>query len=546
MKRPDNILLPLTPFERRMRQLGRLFPPPPSHPSHKVLSALARESAARDLSFRLWAQELAKKSPSFVVTRMEGGAGFPMSNLLRDYFREYGSRIVTHGPHSFPTSFNVIESFLTFSHDFRMFDLREEREHLLRLYDYLEWYTSGAIPEEPEILVEIVKEGVIHSFNMVDPTGDYRVQTRGSELAIAGMALVRHGTELSMMILCGESPPKLSDNAAADFDKGQAVIGKERLEIDPEYSAEDRFLKEMPGYARVIGLVRLDLKSRQSFVRYLNHDVGPAYQVATDDPSIFTEDIPEARREAILSASAQTLAHYEPLFASLWSLMYLPVFFVDAHDRVAETTFSTELHAKRASTAVRKAVRHLGRKQLYFSRRVFCLQGDEPESSDKEMTVVPPEMEHADSGFWRSLPPGEIGEDEEGNAIVGKTWVERTDMWSTRSVEEFVVRKHGIEVEGANPGYLYVMRSGSHGLDVYKIGKTQRSPDVRASELTGATGVPTPFEVLASWEVGDVDLAEREAHRRLRSYRVSRRREFFRAPLSTIVAQVGRIVGDLS
>ncbi len=80
---------------------------------------------------RLWMQELKKKVPSFGLARMEGGAGFPVSNLLREYFREYGSRIVTHGPHSFPASFNVIESFLTYSHDFLMFDLREEREHLL-------------------------------------------------------------------------------------------------------------------------------------------------------------------------------------------------------------------------------------------------------------------------------------------------------------------------------------------------------------------------------------------------------------------------------
>ena len=525
-----------------MRQLGQLFPPPPSHPSHRVLSALARESAERDLSLRLWAQETAKKVPSFALTRLEGGTGFPMSNLLREYFREYGSRIVEHGPHSFPTSFNVIESFLTYSYDFLMFDLREEREHLLRLHDYFEWYTSGAIPEEPGILVEVMKEGVNYSFNMADPTGDYRVQTQGSELAISGVGLVRHGTELSMMMLCGESPPDLSDREATDFDKGQPIAGKERLKSDPDYSAEDRFLKEMPGRSRVIGLVRLDLESRRSFVRYLNHDVGSAYRVATDDPTIFPEEVSDARREAILSASAETLARYEPLFASLSSLMYLPVFFLDAHDRVAETTFSTELHAKRASTAVRRAVRHLGREQLYFSRRVFCLQGDLPQSSGKEMTVVPPELEHADSGFWKSLPPGAVGEDEEGNAIVGKTWVERTDTWFTHGVEEFVVRRHGIEVEGANPGYVYVMRSGSHGLDVYKIGKTERSPDVRANELTRATGVPTPFGVLASWEVGDVDLVEREAHRRLKSYRVSRRREFFRARLSTIVEEINRIV----
>ena len=246
MKRPANILLPPTPFERRMRLLGRLFPPPPSHTSHKYLPALVKESAERDLSMRLWAKEAAEKVPSFWLTRLEGGTGFPISNLLREYFGEYGSRIVEHGPHSFPTSFNVIESFLKYSFDYLMFDLRGEREHLLRFHDYLDWYTLGAIPEEPGMLTEVMEEGLTYSFNMIDPTGDYRVQTRGSELAIVGVGLVRHGTELSMMMLCGESPPDFSDGEARDLDKGRPIAGKEHLESNPEFSTEDRFLKEMP------------------------------------------------------------------------------------------------------------------------------------------------------------------------------------------------------------------------------------------------------------------------------------------------------------
>ena len=142
-----------------------------------------------------------------MLARLEGGAGFPISNLLRDYFRNYAYRIFEHGWHSFPCSFNIVESFLSYSHDYFMFDLREEREHLLRLHDYLDWYTSGAMPEEPGVLTEVAKEGVIYSYNMVEPAGDFRVEVQGSELVISGVGLVRHATELSMVILCGETPP---------------------------------------------------------------------------------------------------------------------------------------------------------------------------------------------------------------------------------------------------------------------------------------------------------------------------------------------------
>ena len=53
------------------------------------------------------------------------------------------------------------------------------------------------------------------------------------------------------------------------------------------------------------------------------------------------------------------------------------------------------------------------------------------------MTVVPPELEHADSGFWKSQPPGAVGEDEAGNAIVGKTlgrtYRDVVQPWASRS-----------------------------------------------------------------------------------------------------------------
>ena len=183
---------------------------------------------------------------------------------------------------------------------------------------------------------------------------------------------------------------------------------------------------------------------------------------------------------------------------------------------------------------------------MTFSRKVRCLQSGTPRSWEGGLTIAPPQVEHSGSGFWKPLPPGKAGEDEDGNPILGKTWVERTDTWSVQSVEGLVVRKQGNPAQGAKPGHVYVMRSGSHGLDVYKIGKTRRPPEVRASELTRPTGVPTSFEVLVSWEVGDIDLVEREVHRRLSAYRVSRRREFFRAPLSTIVSAVNSILDNSS
>ena len=88
------------------------------------------------------------------------------------------------------------------------------------------------------------------------------------------------------------------------------------------------------------------------------------------------------------------------------------------------------------------------------------------------------------------------------------------------------------------------MRSGSHYTDLYKIGLTRRSSDKRAAELSSATGVPTGFEVLAQWEVGDCSLVEEKIHKRLKPLRVNKRREFFRGNLQVIVGVIDQVLRE--
>ena len=545
MKDPTRIITPPTPFERRMEQLRRFFPPPPTHPLHKIWSTQAKVLSERDIALRLWLQEANQKLPSFLLARMKGGTQLPMANILRHYFQEYASRIMTHGFHSFPSSFNVVESFLAFSHDYLIFDLHEEREHLLRLRDFIEWFTSDVALDEPGILSNIIQEGVIYSYNMVAPREDFGLRTSESELVLVGVTLVRHKQELSMIALCGESPEFPGTDGFPDMDEYQPMLGKETLETDPELSADDRYVKELPGYSKVIALVRFDLRARRYYVRYLNRDIGASYLTATDDPTIFPPEIGHTKRKKVLAASAEILERYDPLFSSLATLLYLPAYFIAEQDCVTETNFSTELHSRRRATDVRRAVRRLPSESLYFSRTVLCMESTLASEVHDERRIFPPDFEVVSKGLWKNLPPGEVGRDEEGNPIVGRTWVERTETWSQHNVNSFVMRKRARRVRGPKPGFLYLIRSGAHSIDVYKIGKTTRSPVVRAKELSGATGVPTDFQVLFTWEVGNVDLIEREAHLELRQYRISSRREFFRCSPQAIIATINSIIARL-
>ena len=46
---------------------------------------------------------------------------------------------------------------------------------------------------------------------------------------------------------------------------------------------------------------------------------------------------------------------------------------------------------------------------------------------------------------------------------------------------------------GPDPGVVYVQRSPALEPDLFKVGLTRRNPEVRAAELSFATGVPLPL-----------------------------------------------------
>lgn len=90
-------------------------------------------------------------------------------------------------------------------------------------------------------------------------------------------------------------------------------------------------------------------------------------------------------------------------------------------------------------------------------------------------------------------------------------------------------------------GYLYVLiNPAMQGLA--KVGKTTRTPHSRVSELSSATGVPSPFMLAYQQPVGDCDQAEALVHSELteRGHRHSAQREFFTAPLHVIVEHLHR------
>ena len=74
--------------------------------------------------------------------------------------------------------------------------------------------------------------------------------------------------------------------------------------------------------------------------------------------------------------------------------------------------------------------------------------------------------------------------------------------------------------------YVYVLVNKSMP-DMVKIGMTVREVEERAKEISGATGVPTPFKLEYIFRCSNGMELESEIHRHLKEFRPNNQREFF-------------------
>lgn len=527
--RPDATL---TPHERRLRELGRLLP--------VGLDAIQRAALERDAKFDIRSREFLGRVteilPLLHFCRVHGASGLRMSRVLRYFFQEYLNRMRL-GPDLMPLSFNVVEAFFRFRPEYMIFDLRYEKEHLLGVSDFFDWYSSAATGKlvlDPGLLKDVMLDDVIYSYDLIGMPSEFWLSTPDSKLAILGVSMIRHKDELSLILSAGENPP-----CGGEFKLGAPTPGKEAVTPDPLLSSEDRLVPGLPEYSHVMCLTRVYLDTRRYDVRYVLRDTGKSFVVLTDDRVGFSG----ARASSNLFETVKRqLPRYDDLFSALASLIYLPACFVARQKDLVTTQFATELNRKKQTKRARSAAKVLGSDALVFQRSVECLTSEPLESQSVAENFEPPMLQSAAGGYWRELGPFEFGEDPEGHPVVGKTWVETTETWCTHDPASFLIHSRKPSQGGVAPGIVYVMRSPAHEIDLYKIGLTTRDAVNRAQELGGSTAVPLPFGVLATWPVRDCKTIEKRIHQTLAPYRVSKRREFFRVSLAKIISAVDGII----
>jgi len=76
---------------------------------------------------------------------------------------------------------------------------------------------------------------------------------------------------------------------------------------------------------------------------------------------------------------------------------------------------------------------------------------------------------------------------------------------------------------------------------LYKIGHTKSDAVNRATQISRSTGVPQDFQVEWTLRCFKAERIERETHRRFKTQRVNRRKEFFRADIEDIKMAIQQI-----
>ncbi|MCY3630650.1 MAG: GIY-YIG nuclease family protein [Rhodothermaceae bacterium] len=84
-------------------------------------------------------------------------------------------------------------------------------------------------------------------------------------------------------------------------------------------------------------------------------------------------------------------------------------------------------------------------------------------------------------------------------------------------------------------GWIYVARNPCFVDAVFKIGQTQVSPSKRIEQLSASTSVYRKFELVYFVHVSDNLAAEGYVHQLLKDFRLNPRKEFFNAPIMTVV-----------
>lgn len=489
-----------------------------------------------------------------VHIQLNNGLDEANEETLRYYLMEYADRFLKYGPQSFPTSFNTLEPFFTYNHHNSIIQLHSEEESYgVSLVDFLDFVTEKDFELNKVDLYENLPENVIYHFTFTTGYDEINFSNNGKTFIVGGLSLARQGNEVSILIQAGESFDK---QEAENYFKENT---REKIEksLHPHKKALGMKLEntDEPGvvyfkdrndlWSHNIGIL-FDLQDRSIDLRFVARDENLSFKVFTDDfNAVFygKESLSEEDFKEYYENQVKELNNYDAVFDFANYCLALPFYVFENEDRIVDVTYETKLSTVLKGPLSKREFSSVSGKYKIFAKPLYYLESNE-QAVIKNDELTDESFKVEKTGFWKRLNIDEEGFDKKGNKIIGKTWVERNDIFYSNS--KGVTKIEQVEnFEGENAGHIYIMRQPVHEENIFKVGLTKRNTEQRKKELSN-TSSPDKFFIINSYPTKDCIEAEKKVHEKLEKYRLTSRREFFRCDLKIILEACEEIVNRIN
>jgi hypothetical protein len=519
----------------------------PGHGKYDSIAQDLKRLEKLDPTFKRRRKEAANRALQIAKAHNDNGPDLFVDKYLRNLLREYNSRVLRGEGINMPSSVNVMQSFIEPDPTAFILRLLDERFYQLRFDDYMEFLTRPEFVAEYASLQKLYEELVIYEINMLGGFTDFQVPGEANYL-FCGAGIVRERYELSLIGIFGKDVSTGTQSVPPEKPSPQNIApGKEFLLRDT-FDYSDDALFGNPAYAPVILMMRIDLSNSKIQIKYALEEKKDAFSVLSNDPDFLSDAKSLSGDDTIAETILGRLSEYESLFNILTHFSQFPFFLANHEDDIVLERHPTQFRANQASTETRKLRSALGNELCAFYREVHTLRSETGQPSGV-FSIATPSLRMEKTGYWKMLPIGTVGADRFGQPVTGKTWVTTQVSWHEQPDAPDVGSGHVVVDTSASTasaiGYVYVMRSGLHPRDVYKVGFTLKTPEERAAELSATSGQPDLFTVIQAWKVRDPRGVEYQAHKKLAEFRINNRREFFNVKYATIRGAIEDAIENL-
>lgn len=525
---------------------------------HEILDNLPRNER------RLLKKEgakIAKKYREIIKSTLEGGAKLPVDTLLRSMVIEYIDRFAHSGTNNQPTSFNYFEPFCfarLIPKSFAPYlEIKKETDHLFELGDFIDFLTCSEFDlSDVSSLAHLPQDVVFHFTTNGDIFETTVFDAQKREFVISGFSMVRINNSIHWYMLSGEI------FTHEEWEQIESWDMTENFHNSPTWKR--KFLADMierigPSSGRPIPLEgterawrtiiagEFNLKKCKHLTRILFSETEHTFRGHCDDPEVYGDVSVDFRDEAF-KGTLEKMSIANPLWNLAEGFLHLPRYFESRVSAPAETK------------------RYLARKSKKGGQGLIAkyqyVKSIEPINYASRNAITEVKLPHFSietEGHWRRLQIGCQGRDDEGNPIMGKTWIKRSSEWRNDMPYEKVIyvkdtlasarttlnnlleASKVVDAENSSDvtsddltPELYIMRCATMQDEVYKIGWTRHSAHSRAQELSSATGVASAFVVTSYWKIANAEEIETDVHAALAPFRIENNREFFRCNIETI------------